>query len=254
MKSLTIENKQVEIWRDTSEVSARAAEVFVQMAKECIATNGSFTVALSGGSTPKALYELLAQERRSSQIDWSRTHIFWSDERCVPPDSGESNYRTSHEALLKHVAVPATQIHRMRGEDEPEKAANDYEKALVDHFGAGSEPRFDLILLGMGDDGHTASLFSATTAIEEKEKWIAAPFVEKFAAHRLTFTFKTINAAARIVFLVTGASKTETLRAVLEDGPQKHFPASLVKPMNGELIWLVDEAAASAIASTNYPF
>ncbi len=228
--------------RDAFAVAERAAEIFIQTANSAIELNRSFSVALSGGSTPKALFELLALEENASQVDWRFVHIFWSDERCVQPDDEQSNYRMANEALLKHVSIPQSQIHRIRGEDEPKTSATNYEQELINHFGS-DEPRFDLILLGMGDDGHTASIFPNTTAVYETEKLVTAPFVEKFKSYRLTFTFKTINAAKKNLFLVTGASKAETLKRVLSEAT-KDLPASLVKPVNGELIWLTDEYAS----------
>lgn len=242
MKEIKIQNKSIEVWRDAKEVAERAAEIFIETAKEAIKNHGKFSVALSGGSTPKALFELLENENYASQIEWQNVYIFWSDERCVSPENGQSNYRMANEALLKHVPIPRNQIHRMLGEDEPSKAAFDYEQELISHFKT-DEPRFDLILLGMGDDGHTASLFPNTTAIDENEKLVAAPFVEKFNSYRLTFTFKIINAAAKIIFLITGASKAETLKLVLSK-PQKHLPASLVNATDGQLLLLLDEPAA----------
>jgi len=245
MKKIEEENRTIEIVNSSQDIARRATELFIETANEAMKKQNSFTVALSGGSTPKALFELLALEENASQIDWRRVHIFWSDERCVPPDNEQSNFRMANEALLKHVAIPANQIHRMHGEDEPQIAATNYERELIKHFG-NDEPRFDLILLGMGDDGHTASLFPNTTAIDETEKLVAAPFVEKFNSYRVTFTFKTINAAKKILFLVTGASKAETLKKVLSE-PRKDLPASLVNPSNGELTWLVDEHAGNAV-------
>lgn len=242
MKKIKKQNKTIEVWLDTKEVAERAAGIFIETAKEAIKNHGEFSVALSGGSTPKALFELLANENYASQIEWQNVHIFWSDERCVSPEDEQSNYHMADEALLKHVPIPRNQIHRMRGEDEPSKAAFDYERELISHFKT-DEPRFDLILLGMGDDGHTASLFPNTTAIDENEKLVAAPFVEKFNSNRLTFTFKTINAAEKIVFLITGASKAETLKLVLSK-PQKDLPASLVNATDGQLLLLISESAA----------
>ena len=236
-----LSGRVIEILPDATEVAQRAAEIFIETANEAVKSNGRFSVALSGGSTPKVLYQLLAQEGCSSQIDWQRVHVFWSDERCVPPEDEQSNYRMANEALLEHIPIPANQIHRMHGEDKPQTAAENYEEELKNYFG--NNVRFDLILLGMGEDGHTASLFPNTTAIDEKERLVAAPFVEKFNSHRITFTFQTINAAAKIVFLITGASKTETLKLVLSE-PRKDLPASLVIPTAGELVWLVDEAAS----------
>jgi 6-phosphogluconolactonase len=244
--STCVSGRVLEVLRDATEVARRAVDIFIKSANEAIKSKGKFSVALSGGSTPKRLYELLARENYSSQIDWQRVHVFWSDERCVPPDDEQSNYRMANEALLKHIPIPPNQIHRMHGEDEPQTAAENYEAELKNHFG--NDMRFDLILLGMGDDGHTASLFPNTTAIDEKERLVAAPFVEKFNSDRITFTFKTINSAAKIIFLITGASKAETLKLVFGE-PRKDLPASLIKPTDGELIWLIDESSAMSFLS-----
>lgn len=242
MKTIKDETRTIEILSDAKEVATRAAEIFVETANKAIKSNGQFSVALSGGSTPKALYELLAQEPYFSQIEWQHVHVFWSDERCVSPEDEQSNYRMANETLLKHIPIPQTQIHIMRGEVEPHIAAANYEHELIVHFKT-DEPRFDLILLGMGDDGHTASLFPDTTVIDEKVKLVAAVYVEKFGAHRLTFTFRIINAAAKIVFLITGASKATMLKAVLKE-PRKDFPASLINAPDGELLFVLDGAAA----------
>lgn len=256
MRSFEQRGARVEVWRDLEEVSARAAQLFAETAQACAAASGAFKVALSGGSTPKALYAVLAAggesatlappgERFDGNIPWRQTHVFWSDERCVPPDDERSNYRMADKTLLAHVPIPANQIHRLRGEDEPARAAQDYESVLSAEFGAGV-PRFDLILLGMGDDGHTASLFPASPALDDSERLVVANRVEKLCEYRLTLTFRTLNAAAKIIFLVSGESKAHALRAVLADDVNSHalLPARLVAPSNGALLWLVDEAAA----------
>lgn len=248
MKRLRLGKAHVEVWPDAPTVASRAAELFAETARQAVSARGRFTVALSGGSTPRALYELLAGEVYATRIPWNETHIFWSDERCVPPDSEESNYRMAHEAMLVRVPIPEEQIHRLRGEDEPQSAALDYTRILEEEFDE-TPPRFDLILLGMGEDGHTASLFPDSTALDDHEHLIAAPFIAKFKTHRLTMTLRTINAASSVIFLVTGKAKAETLRAVLEGETGEHsYPAKLVEPAGGELIWLVDEAAAKRLS------
>lgn len=249
MNSFRINNARVEAWRDKEELGERASELFIGLAREAVATHGAFRVALSGGSTPQALYGLLAREDKAARVPWAATHVYWSDERCVPPDDAQSNYRLAHEALLRHVPVPEEQVHRLRGEDEPASAAEDYAAELAKDFGD-SQPRFSLILLGMGEDGHTASLFPRSPVLLDAEHAVAAPYVEQLASHRLTLTLKTINAAETVIFLVTGETKAATLlkvldeRAAVEDGS---LPARLVRPTAGELIWLVDEAAAGLI-------
>lgn len=237
----------MEVWPDKGQLTTRAAELFAETARQAVAATDKFRVALAGGSTPRALYELLAGETYAPQIPWEWTHVFWGDERCVAPTEDESNYRMASEAMLRRVPVPQEQIHRMRGEDEPAEAARDYARVLEESFGE-NPPRFDLILLGMGEDGHTASLFPGSSALADRTHLVAAPFVEKLKAHRLTLTLRTINAAALVMFLVVGKAKAEALRAVLEgESEDKRYPAQLVEPERGELVWLVDEAAALAL-------
>jgi 6-phosphogluconolactonase len=249
MNNIRINGARVEIWRDLAELSERAAELLIGIAREA-AAHGAFTLALSGGSTPKALYELLATEEKSARIPWEQAHIFWSDERCVPPTDPQSNYRMADEALLSRVKIPDEHIHRMRGEDEPASAAEAYAAELEKQFGAG-DPRLSLILLGMGEDGHTASLFPRTHALADASHTVVANYVEQLASHRLTMTLRTLNAAATVIFLVSGEAKAAALDKVFEkeaiedDAP----PARLVRPAHGELIWLVDEAAAKLISS-----
>ncbi|MEO6390845.1 MAG: 6-phosphogluconolactonase, partial [Pyrinomonadaceae bacterium] len=224
------------------------AEMFTGIAREAIAERGRFDVALSGGSTPRMTYEMLASEEYSSRVDWPLVHFFWSDERCVAPDNEQSNYLLAAEAMLNHLPIEPEQIHRMHGEDESAQAAAAYEAELRTHFGS-DEPRFDLIYLGMGDDGHTASLFPGSPAVDDLDHLVSAPFVEKFQTHRLTMTLLTINAAAQVIFLTAGAAKTNVLREVLRDGDSgaAPLPARLVRPANGDLLWLVDEAAAAKL-------
>lgn len=250
MNSFRINKARVEVWRDLTEVNERAAELLIGIAREATSEQKAFTLALSGGSTPKALYELLATDGKASRIPWEQTHLFWTDERCVPPDDPQSNYRMAHQALIAHVDVPSEQIHRMHGEDEPRRAANAYATELEMCFDAG-DPRFSLILLGMGDDGHTASLFPHSPALGDTSHKVVANYVDKLAAHRLTLTLRTLNAAATAIFLVSGTAKARALSAVfesegVEDGS---LPARLVRPAKGELIWLVDEPAARLVNS-----
>lgn len=226
----------------------RGAELFAETARQSVAARERFTVALSGGSTPRALYELLAEEPYSTRIPWEACEVFWSDERCVPPESDESNYRMAYEALLARVPVAEERVHRMRGEAEPESAARAYEKLLKERFDQ-DPPRLDLILLGMGEDGHTASLFPHSVALVDTGHLVAANFVEKLKTQRLTLTFRVINSAASIIFLVSGETKAATLQKVLEGETRgQEYPAQLVSPTAGDLIWLVDEAAAKSLS------
>jgi len=254
--------REIVVLADLNAVAREAADRWIALARESIAARGRFTVALSGGSTPRALFSLLASEAHRDQVEWGRTVVFWSDERCVPPDHADSNYGMAREALLSKVPIPTGNVHRMRGELNPEQAALEYEQTVRRETGvpavrkpplglAGvSQPTevgttvFDLILLGMGPDGHAASLFPGTPAIHEKARLVAANFVPKLNAHRITFTPPLINAAAHVMFLVAGSDKADVLRAVLEgEFKPDVLPAQLVKPVDGQLAWLVDRAA-----------
>jgi 6-phosphogluconolactonase len=250
MNSFRIDDARVEVWRDLAELSERASELLIGIAREAAFEQSEFTLALSGGSTPKALYELLATDSKRTRIPWSQTHLFWTDERCVPPTDAQSNYRMVHEAMLVKLGLKSEQIHRMHGEDEPQQAAVSYAEELTKHFGDGN-PRFSLILLGMGEDAHTASLFPNSPALADTSHTVLSSYVEKLAALRLTMTLKTLNSASTIIFLVSGESKAKALSDVFGrkvDG-DRSLPATLVRPSNGELIWLIDEPAATLVSS-----
>ena len=211
------------------------------------------TIALAGGRTPEALYRLLAEAPCRETIEWRGVEIFWGDERCVPPDHPESNYRMVREALLARVAIPDANIHRMRGETaDPGAAARAYEEVLrrACRVEADTRPRFDVCLLGLGSDGHTASLFPGLLAIRETQRWVVAARVEKLDAWRLTLTAAVLNNSRHVLFLVTGKEKAETLRAVLE-GPvdADRLPAQIVRPARGRVEWLLDRDAAARLAS-----
>ena len=252
------EMQGIKIYPDAGHLAHATADHFVVLAGEAIASHGRFAVALAGGSTPKAAYALLATREYATRVDWSRVHIFWGDERCVPPDHANSNYRMAREALLDHVPIPTQNVHRMMGELEPVQAASEYQAALGDFFSSASinrekrdetrPPRFDLVLLGMGDDGHTASLFPGTAEIHEQTHWVLAHYVEKLGAWRITLTPVVINAAANVAFVVSGSGKAERLRQVLNDPPQPDIlPAQIVNPASGRLHWLLDQTAASSL-------
>lgn len=234
--------------RDEAGFFRRAAELIAETADAAVAARGKFTLALSGGTTPGKLFELLASDAFRSRIPWEKTFVFWGDERCVPPDSKESNYRLAHDALLSRVQIPASQVFRMKGEAvSPVEAAAEYEANMKAVFGGTGFPKFDLMLQGMGDDGHTASLFPGSTALGETRKWVAANLVEKLKAFRLTVTFPVINAARKVLFLVSGVSKADVLNKVL-GGLSVGYPVERVKP-HGELIWLLDATAASRLGA-----
>ena len=225
----------------TPEAAADAAAAFVaKLADEHGSAAGRFTIALSGGSTPRLLYQALACDPYAARVAWDRWRIFWSDERCVPPDHDESNYRMARQALLDRVGIPVQQIHRMRGEMEPEEAAAAYATEILD-----TSPSFDLILLGIGEDGHTASLFPGTEALRERRKLVVANWAPHLQAHRITFTFPLINMAKNVAFLATDQSKAEVLRDVLETAQGEHtLPAAMVRPAQGIVHWFVTRDAA----------
>jgi 6-phosphogluconolactonase len=234
----------VQVLPTATALTQAAAERVVSAAAAAIRASGRFRVALAGGSTPRPLYALLATDAYACRIDWPCVHVFWSDERCVAPDDPASNYRMAREVLLDHAPVPATNVHRIRGEDEPLAAATAYERELRAAFA--SATRFDLILLGVGTNGHTASLFPGLTAVRETTRWVMAEYVAEVSAWRVTLTPVVINAAAEVVVLVSGREKAAMLHRVL-DGPftPDSLPAQVVAPHDGHLTWLVDAAAAA---------
>jgi 6-phosphogluconolactonase len=245
----TSESSEIRIFEDAAKVAEAAANSFIRLAREAIAESGRFTVALAGGSTPKLTFELLASEPFRQQLDWSKVHIFFGDERTVPPDDKDSNYRMANEALLSRVGLPAKNIHRMNGVGDAVANARLYEDELRTFFNDAAWPSFDLVLLGMGDDGHTASLFPGTKALAEQEAWVAANWVEKLSTHRITLTVPAINHAAHILFLVTGENKAERLKEVLsgKQTSEERLPAQLIKPLDGSLEWFIDRAAAARL-------
>lgn len=232
------------------ELFLSAAKEVVQAVTGCRKEGRGCSVALAGGATPRGLYKLLTGEPYRSQIAWEHLRVFWGDERMVPPDHQESNFRMAEEALLSHVPVPSQQVFRIEGELPAGEAAARYEAVLREQFGLspGEVPPFDLILLGMGPDGHTASLFPGTSAVTESHKLVAAPWVEKFHTHRVTLTPPVLNAAKHVVFLVSGHDKATALQAVLE-GPSDpaRYPAQVINPPAGRLVWLVTQDAAGLL-------
>jgi 6-phosphogluconolactonase len=230
---------------DNAALFRMAAHYFVTAAKEAVAARGRFDVALSGGSTPKGLYALLAGD---AEVPWGQVHFFWGDERPVPPGHPDSNYRMANEALLSKVGAKPEQVWRIVTED-PDPAF-DYERKLRKHFGTapGEFPRFDLVLLGMGPEGHTASLFPGTKALDERERLAVSNWVGKLYTNRITLTPPVLNHAAMVMFLVSGADKAPALKAVLE-GPYEpaQLPAQLIHPTGGRLVWLIDRTAGGML-------
>jgi 6-phosphogluconolactonase len=239
--------RQIISCRDAAALSERAAEEFVRLARQAIQSAGRFTVALSGGSTPKALYTLLAAPGFAQRISWDRVHLFWGDERCVPPDHPESNYRMVRECLLAHIQIPAENVHRMAGEKKPQIAELEYEVELQRHFElqGGALPRFDLVLLGLGEDGHTASLFPGSEVLNDIDHLVAIEYVEKLHSQRLTLTLPVLNEGAEVVFLVAGASKAAIVNDLLGGKANTtNYPAARVQPRDGKLTWMITADAA----------
>ncbi len=241
---------EIRTFTTPQEISAAAAEEVVRAANEAVNRDGRFTLALSGGSTPKNLYNLLATNARTA-LPWDRMFFFWGDERHVPPTDPESNYRMADETMLAKIPVAASNVFRIKTENPDAAAvAEAYEQTLRKFFQVqpGQVPNFDLILLGMGPDGHTASLFPGTAALKEKSHLVVANWVEKMQTHRITLTLPVLNAARCVTFLVSGTDKASALHAVLEENvPAEQYPSKLIKPSDGKLIWMIDRAAASQL-------
>jgi 6-phosphogluconolactonase len=237
------------IWSydDYEALSNAAAGIFVQRAREAVQQKGWFGVVLSGGHTPQRTYELLAEPPYRDHVSWGQVHVFWGDERCVPHADPRSNIRMARQALLDQVPIPASQIHPITCGQAPEEGAKDYEAAIREFFG-NRPPRFDLIFLGLGENGHTASLFPESPVLQEQMRWVAEVYVAEQDLYRVTLTAPFINQAAVVAFLVSGSNKANVLKEVLE-GPADpaHLPAQLIQPVNGELHWLVDQEAAAML-------
>jgi 6-phosphogluconolactonase len=228
-------------------VAAATADLFVDSALTALADRGTFSVSLAGGNTPRAAYALLAQEPRRSRLSWSDVHIYFGDERCVPPDDEQSNYRMAQKTFLDAVGIPATNVHRIRGEADPQEAAAEYARELTENLG-GPVPRFDLMLLGMGDDGHTASLFPGSSPEAENDALVRAVYAPSQAMWRVTLTPLVINNARTIAFGIEGHGKAESFHAVFQGTIDPvTYPSQIVRPADGRLIWYVDNDAAGML-------
>jgi len=241
----------IEILPDADALALRAADLLALAAQEAAAARGRFAVALSGGETPRVLYRMIARQQFSQKIPWRRVQLYWGDERCVPPDDAASNYGMAHDAFLKHVPIADANVHRILGEQPPPQAALAYEKelrALAALERPKSElPVFDLVLLGLGGDGHTASLFPRSDALEVEERFAVATQAPD-GSPRITVTYPVINAARRVWFLVSGAKKAGMVAEVMEGlMVPSAVPAQGVRPVHGQLTWLLDEAAAAEL-------
>lgn len=232
-------------------LSHAAAEMFVAQAQWAVSKDNYFSIAFSGGSTPQRMYELLAQKEFCDRVPWEKTYVFWGDERCVPSDHPSSNQLMVRRLLLDHVNIPKQNIFPISGTLPPEKAAKGYEVTLRNFF-TNKRTGFDLILLGLGENGHTASLFPGTPALDEIQHWVTNVYVAEQEMHRITLTARFINRAGKIVFLVSGASKALVVKEVCE-GPADplRLPAQLIKPSDGELVWLIDQEAGSLLSDSN---
>jgi 6-phosphogluconolactonase len=241
----------VQVFSDAAALADAGARHFARRAAESVLRQGRFTVALSGGSTPRALLALLAAEPYKTSVPWQSVYFFWGDERDVPPDHAESNYKMAHDALLSHVPVPPGNVFRIRAELGAERAAAEYSAELRSFFslaGPDDLPRFDLVFLGMGADGHTASLFPGTTALKAGREIAVATWVEKLQARRVTLTAAAINNAAEVLFLVAGRDKAATLEAVLGGAREpEEYPSRMIAPTQGALLWFVDAAASAGL-------
>lgn len=240
---------KVRVLEDLAALAEAAAEEVVRAANEAVRSHGRFTIALSGGSTPKALYQRLASERFRDRLPWDAIHLFWGDERHVPPDHAESNFRMVREAMLDRVPVPPGNVHRIRAEEEAERAAEEYEAAMRSFFALapGEWPRFDLVLMGLGPDAHTASLFPGSPAVLENERLVVAPWAEAHHTFRITMTPPVFNRAAALLFLVSGEEKAAAVHAVIEgERDPVRYPAQVVE---GNAVWMLDRAAARDLKS-----
>jgi len=246
--------REIRFFTDAQDLAREAADLFVWLGGQAISGSGRFRVALSGGSTPKAIHAMLAGPAFAGQLDWRRVEFYFGDERCVPPDHAESNYGMAAATLFQPLQIKPEQVFRMTGEAaDPAQAARDYEALLRARFGcpAPGWPRFDLVLLGMGDDGHTASLFPGTPALQERERLVVTNQSPRGIPNRLTFTAPLINQAREVLFLVSGAAKASVVRTVLEgqDVDPARFPSRLIRPVEGRLLWFLDGAAAAELTT-----
>ena len=242
--------REIKILPTPADLFRAAAEEFTRIGRDAIAARERFSVALSGGSTPKSLYTLLAADYAG--FDWRHTFLFFGDERHVPPDNADSNYRMAKESLLGKIQIPAENVFRVKAENpDAAAAAADYEAQIRKFFAlsSGQFPRFDLILLGMGPDGHTASLFPGSDGLKEQSKLVIANWVEKFKTWRISFTFPVLNNAAEVMFMASGADKADMVQQVLEGKKDPPYPTQLVQPSEGKLLWMLDEAAARKLSS-----
>ena len=236
---------KIEVAESADALSHAVAEQFVRLTTDAVQTRGRCTVALSGGSSPRGVYQLLGAPAFRTRVRWNEIHFFWGDERHVPPDHPDSNYRMAVEAMLSRVPIPPANVHRVRSElPDAERAAHEYDETIRACVDGEPLPRFDVIHLGIGTDGHTASLFPGSAALEERERLCVANWIEKLGGHRITLTLPVLNAARAVVFIATGVGKASIVQQVFQDPEASPLPAQLVRPADGELSWMLDRAAA----------
>lgn len=239
-------DERVRVFQDLDALSRAAAELFTTRAKRCVASQGRFAVALSGGTTPRGLYALLGSTPFRETIAWEHAHVFWADERCVPRDHPESNFKLAVDEFLSKIIIPKENLHRIKGEEGPRRAAQDYEEELRSFFGP-VFPVFDLIILGAGEDGHTASLFPGSTSLHERARLALPVHLEPPKLGRVTLTLPVLDHAAEVLFLASGRAKAGVVHAILEKGNPMHYPAGLVRPVRGSITWFVDRQAAGLL-------
>ncbi len=238
---------RVRVFQDIEELSRAAAEFLISLTQPISASEGRFTIALSGGSTPKRLYTLLGSPPYREILPWRQMHFFWADERCVPEDHPESNFKLAVDTFLSSVAMPKENIHRIKGEEVPGRAARDYEQELRSFFGTASFPVFDLIILGAGEDGHTASLFPGSASLHERTRLALPVYLEPPKLNRVTLTLPVLNHAAEVLFLASGRAKAGVVHAIVENGNPMRYPAGLVQPARGSVAWFIDRQAAGLL-------
>jgi 6-phosphogluconolactonase len=240
---------ELRVFPDREAMSLAAADLFTQLARDAAADRDRFSVALSGGSTPEQLYELLASPLYRDRVPWCAVHVFWADERCVPRDHPDSNFRLVSALLLSRVSLPAENVHRVPGEDEPGQAARRYEAGIRRFFGTSGMPVFDLVILGVGQDGHTASLFPGAAALGESKRLAVETAPGPAQKHaRVTLTLPALNSAAYVLILASGEEKAGIIHEIIDRGNRSRYPAGLVRPARGSLQWFVDQAAAQKLS------
>jgi 6-phosphogluconolactonase len=245
-------NLKIKVLSDLESLSRCAASIFLDASRNSIKTQKRFTVALSGGLTPKRMFALLGSDSYQHKVEWRYVHLFWVDERCVAKENEESNFRIAYKSFLSKISIPAANVHRVKGEEDPEKAAKDYEDDLRKFFGMSRIPVFDLTILGMGEDGHTASLFPGSKALEETIRFALPVFMKKPKYDRITLTLPVLNNSVQILFLVSGPSKANIINEILgKEGKKEGYPTGLINPSKGQVLWLIDQEAARNLKEIN---